>query len=419
MRERVFLQSVVPGVYHEWHYRTPDYLRNEMIPYQKSSHFVGMVDVVTPNFHKERSKGELYNNPLWQVDNLVSQEPSMLYGKGLCPVGINYEYNLWHMIPPKFSIDALDTGVLDTVANEYSSESEIAQTQAWANIDVSEIAGAASLGELPETVEWLADLFKTFLELTTALRRKDIKKIIKIGKKLKTVDGAGDLWLSYRYALRPLISDVLAALNALQAELEKGMRFTARGKYSCTEGPSSSTIDLPFENSWSGIDGSFWRLSCTRNWQSTRSYRAGVLVEVDRSIDTAMAIWGLDNPLEAIWELTSLSFIWDWFFNIGSVLNALLLNPGLSPKLSYVTEVFDLEDTVRVIEGHPGPNYSLGCSQSIEPWQIRVYGQTSQKLMLKRRVPLAKRYSLPHINVRLDVAKLTDILLIARKLLRS
>lgn len=411
MRERIKIDGGKAAVVPSWYTVDGAFIINGPITYLQNRRYIGMLDDVVPDFRRRQKEGNLFCNPMWQLDININQAPLVVAGEGICS-GARHKYEVADVIKQSFTQSTLQSTV-DIVLDDFSDESEIAQTKAWADIDVSEIQGSASLGELPETVDWLVDRLKALAQLLLAIRRKDAKKLKKLFGEFKKQDGYLDLWLEYRYAIRPLISDIMAALKAISATLEKGVRFTARGRHSVIQEPFTTDVRLPYQNP-DLADPSHGYMAHVQK-SSYRLYRAGVLVEVDRSIDTGLAIWGLDNPLEAVWELISLSFVVDWIFNIGQVLSAVLLNPGLEPKISWSTET-----VVHMIETRPYlhvRDVPYGCSASITTHFLKETGYLLEEWKFKRRVPTAKRFSLPHLNVRLDASKILDIYSIARKLL--
>lgn len=139
---------------------------------------------------------------------------------------------------------------------------------------------------------------------------------------------------------------------------------------------------------------------------------------IDRGINQTAAIWGLDSPIEAAWELVPFSFIIDWFTNIGDIIGALILNPGLTPLSSWVTETIS-HSVTRTATGvvdylAKDPPNCWARTTALEA--LDPFCKTSSWYTVKRRVPLAERYSLPSLNLNLNIAKLTDLALIARKL---
>lgn len=414
MRERIFLSrglqpSLYGGTYIDFD-RTNYYTT---YPYYPDFFVSGMIDVVSSEFRARQRLGEIINNPLWAFTFNLKQTKMRIGCEGRCQYYIKKEPELvipsgWTFGPPFLNGYA---AVVDTICNAHSAESSIAQAKAWANIDVSEIQGLASLGELPETINMLFDLVKEALKLTLAAKRGDFAYVFKSAKKAgATVDGLANLWLGYRYGIRPLITEIRSLMQAVAADLEKGQRFTARGKNK-EEGKSTSTDNRITTPSTSmGVV-----FNETLEW--SRSYRSGVLVSIDRSIDQTAAIWGLDSPFEAAWELVPFSFIIDWFTNIGDCLGALVLNPGLSPLSSWVTEIISQSITRKAVSVYDAWTGTDCWDDIAEAHALDPYCQTTAIYTVKRRIPLAERFQSPSLKLNLNLAKLTDLALIARKLL--
>lgn len=407
-RDRVFKNEFLGDVTMPW-YTINGVLKPYLpaLPYTKTRLYVAMQDVVTEGWREKQRAGEIVNNPLKKIIYNLKQSPTIQHAGGQCA---DYdEYEQWNLFPPAYEFDPNSPfSLVDTICDAYQDESEIAQVKAWANIDVSEIQGLASLGELPESVKMLIDLFKEAIRLTVAAKRGDWRALIKPSKKVGFhLDRASNIWLGYRYGIRPLVSEIQSVMEAVHAELSKGMRFTARGKY------TSDTKDEVYTDDWPTqvymIDK--WRTRTT----ISRSFRAGVLVGIDHDVNSLMAIWGLDSPIEAAWELVPFSFIIDWFCNIGDLLGAAVLNPSLTPLTSWVTETVQYSQS-SICTGFDKAS-STNCAQQNPTPHHHQLGFTSLNITVKRRVPVAKRFDLPSLNLRLDAAKITDLILIARKLL--
>lgn len=377
---------------------------------------MGMTDVVTENFRARQLAGEIINNPMWKFLFSIQQGKVGLGAEGQCASYVILEPEA--VIPPLWApTGASWSDEVDALCAGYSSESSVAQAKAWANVDVSEIQGLASLGELPETVKMLIDAMKSFVELTIAAKRGDFGKILKSAKKAGfTIDGLSNIWLGYRYGIRPIMGDIKNLLSAVAADLDKGMRYTSRGKNVILNQKSTQTGT--FMRCPHSVDYPRGVLANTTT-QSSRTFRAGVLVEIDRNIDALTAIWGLDSPVEAAWELIPFSFILDWFLNIGDVISAAFLNPGLSPLSSWVTEQISWSQSSIATAVHYTDSSTSCWYKTKRPYLKSSASScfTNVVTTVARRVPLAERYQLPVINLKLDWYKFTDLILIARKLI--
>lgn len=407
MRERIFTNQEDISTYLEV-YRINGTVQNwyEPVAYFKNRLISGMIDVVSPDFKRRKAAGELMNNPMWKFVYSLNETPVNVHMGGQCN---SYdEYEMWECFPPALKLTAPYSDSINSFFLPFSSESIIAQTKAWANVDVSEIQGLASLGEMPETLKMLVDLLHTALDLTIAAKNGNLRALKRAAKKAVSVDGLSDIWLLYRYGIRPLMADIKNLLSAVKKDLDKSIRYTSRGKFDTGLIVSDREFcSLPSGNAsrWP-----VWKVeSGTR-----RVFRAGVLFEIDQSIDAMSAIWGLDSPIESAWELIPFSFILDWFVNVGDCLGAAVLNPSLKPRISWVTESLELSEVATSSSFNSNP-ITL-CSQKNPEPHFHQYGSSNINLMVKRRCTIAARYSLPRLNLKLDLAKLTDLLLIARKI---
>lgn len=201
------------------------------------------------------------------------------------------------------------------------------------------------------------------------------------------------------------MGEIQGLLAVLDANPIKGKRQTFRAKHKVELDPVSTTsVVHATEKVW---------FNFRHKVSSSRYYRAGVMVQIEAAINSAMALLGLDNPLEAVWELIPCSFIFDWFFNIGDIINAMVANPSLEAKASFVTEEFTRAENITCgpYSWFTGECHSTFDSILLDP------GVVSTWYTVKRRIPLAERFALPSLRLNLDVAKLTDLFLIARKLL--
>ena len=372
---------------------------------------IAMVDVITEDFHRRSRNGEIINNPMWKVSYQRVEMPSNVHGTGTGNETCTYwELNFLPEAGFNYDLHSTPQSAVDALCDLYSSDSLVAQTKAWANIDVSEMQAWASLGEMPETIRMIVDLLKQAFKLTIAAKRGDTKTLLREVKKLRKFDTYADIWLLWRYGIRPLIGDITSLLKVLDAKPIVGKRQTFRGKHTLVYDDVVTNSHV----NWSA-GGAGWDFKTTERLFAT--FRAGVMVQIENSINSGLAILGLDNPLEAIWELIPFSFIIDWFVNVGDVISAILLNPSLSPVCSFVTEEVTRTAIVQCT-GYSWNNDLEPCQvhSRIHNTMVMTPGYVNTFITAKRRVPLAERYSLPRVRVKMDLAKLTDLALIARKL---
>lgn len=392
-----------------------------------------MVDVVTPDFYKLQNQGVIVNNPLWLEDIAYQVIPSYIEtfwyhngtpGKELSPY-------LGALEIPNASPTLPDTQLFDHFFDEYEHYEALASSRAYSKVELSEAMLLASLGELPETISWLRSVLQRGVNLTKVFRGKtkhlkefkllmdsfanwDYKKTVKVlNRSRKSRDSAvttfAEAWLEYRYAIRPLIFEYEQVLKALKKVIAKGTRQTARGKEVNLVDLSDvvTTVIHPTESITTTS-------TAERKVKATYSCRAGVLFEIEDDLETLLAIWGIDQPLESIYELIPFSFILDWFFSVGDTISAWSINPSLNPLSSWVTYNFSH------VEGRKALTVSVDGGTSGYTFQastLMTQGKTGLTYIRKRRKPIANRSVLPRFDLKLDLAKIIDLGLIGRSLL--
>jgi hypothetical protein len=394
-------------------YGSPIY---DMISYIASSALEEMEDEDAPGFFRKRNKGEIVVNPMlqfkyerqdefaaWDWKGTSNGDPSNPYYKG------TYKFIPDPRVftnPLPLSLDARDS-----FFQKWETARGQAILKAWANVDESEILAYATIGELPETVKWIASLYQRFVVILKVFTSKRVKLEAKrfMNTDVDTmsyVDALSNFWLEMRYAVRPLIFEMEQIVNALKASAVPPRR-TARGRV------DEQVTEMV---NYSYVPRSYTVASVVGVTNEIDLYRAGVLYNVDLESGSWAHVVALDQPLETMWELTRLSFLVDWFLNIGTLLSAHTPNAGLTPLCSWVVETHEyswdlqmegkFDDTVR-ISGWTFTNMNSSPGFSKGRWQV------------KRRVVNPPLPYFPSVSVNLDWAKTLDIATIARGLYRS
>jgi hypothetical protein len=379
--------------------------------YEASRDFVAMEDTEIVDFHKRKSQGEIFNNAMLQVSESYEDRPATVHWKALHDNGDFYHRGYYEPVTrpadyeSPWSLSAANQALL---FQRWDTGRGQAVAKAWANVDESELLAYATVGELPETVKWIASLYQRGIKLISLFKAKRIRLELQKLSHLDKVDALSNFWLEMRYALRPLIFEMEQIVNALKAETSPP-RKTARG---FVQKDSEQTVDM---REYTGYNYSIIR--DTKGIISEVSdYRAGVLYNVDIENGHWAHVLALDQPLETIYELTKLSFLVDWFFNIGTLISAWTPNAGLTPLSSWVVEThtwsWDLEVLLSFNPAYTYPNYTFSNEES-------SYGYSKGELTVKRRSVDPSRPLFPSVKVNLDLAKLLDIATISRGLYRS
>ena len=170
------------------------------------------------------------------------------------------------------------------------------------------------LAELPETLKWAYDLINQAKQATIAAKKREIKLHRNFRKKLMTAaefaSALSSVWLQYRYAIKPLaysLADIQTVLMFYE-HLFKTSRGYERFDDEWVSSIKSKAQAFGLEVDYS-LNESKFRVFIKRRYNA-----ASILQDRLRNFSV--------NPFATAWELVPLSFVVDWFVNIGDVLAA-------------------------------------------------------------------------------------------------
>lgn len=184
-------------------------------------------------------------------------------------------------------------------------------------------------GELKETVRGVADILKDAAKLVRAIRRPlKALQTVRLADVRRSHNRAAGEYLRFMYGIRPIMNDIHAlSQNMSDGFFNKPVGFaqsTALDKtfkpefYGTSSFPKVSNVDI--------IDGS-WK----------RGVEMGASYSIASPTRYQLQNYGVVNPLAVAWELTTLSFVIDWFTGIGAFLGGLTAGFGLNHTSGYET----------------------------------------------------------------------------------
>jgi len=290
-----------------------------------------MDDVVTPRFFELQSEGKIIVNPMQRnAVTKVTSSTGPRFQNGAS--WLDYGQNWMGAVLPVSNVGHLLDG--STLRAECA-------TRALSRVIQPEFQGLVSLAELRETYQYMRNPFKGAAKIADHFQKrktvwnKDLTKAFQkdgnrgvrvwddhgyytrdwkdfSSRSGRVVKDVSDEYLSIRYGFRPLVYEVdqfMTALNMPRSTTRsKAQAFMAENK--TTSNSSSLTSQ--------GITYQY-----TDNITSSVSVHAGLLYQYE--FDVLRDRWGIsvDEILPATWELLPLSFIADWFVNVGEVLRTL------------------------------------------------------------------------------------------------
>lgn len=170
------------------------------------------------------------------------------------------------------------------------------------------------VAELPETLKWAYDLINQAKLATKAAKDREIKLHRNFRKKLMTAvefaTALSSVWLQYRYAIKPLaysLADIQTVLMFYEHLFKTARNYESyHDEWVSSIKERAKSLGLHVEYS---IDESKFRVFIKRRYNA-----ASVLQDRLRNFSV--------NPFATAWELVPLSFVADWFVNVGDVLAA-------------------------------------------------------------------------------------------------
>lgn len=132
-------------------------------------------------------------------------------------------------------------------------------------------------------------------------------------------------WLAWSYAFKPLYEDILATVELFKKPIRHGIISGTRR--------IRRNYGLPGPDS-TYLAGGFW------NSEGRAEVGCQVILwaELDSLVISLIQSLGLINPMALGWELSPFSFVVDWLFPFGNVLQALTADMGIKYKSGSQTE---------------------------------------------------------------------------------
>lgn len=285
-----------------------------------------------------------------------------------------------------------------------------------------DIQSLVAVAEGRKTLDFLADLVKDLAGLVRGIKtgnEKLIQKSIggrsfnpnKLKKKappkpksdLGFSEAISSRWLEWRYAAIPLAMDIQGLIDAIRHPLPNPeIRYTSRGSAS-RESISSHTVDRVS----SGYGTATWEFT----HDSVVSARAYCMYTADLKYAEARNI-GLYEFPKAFWELVSFSFLYDWIVNVGEWLEALTPKLGIKVLAEGVTTTQSYNLVRQCVAWYVPPTNSYDASGLVGHVDTR-------HIVSVLRVPgLWNLYSLPPIDVKINVTRAIDAIALLRQQFR-
>lgn len=189
---------------------------------------------------------------------------------------------------------------------------------------------SVAFAERQDTIDMVTDSFKRIartikeIKIYLKMRKRSPKKAkARIRRAIYSpMTSMPNDWLLYRYGILPTMLDVYGTLEALEkrdnGHYDRYM-VTVRGK-------STTVLPRVLKSSVYTTVGRYYPTKATvQRWQLPGSYGARVRYDaaLTNSLYLRLSEAGVVNPLELLWEATTLSFVADWALSVGDFFAAI------------------------------------------------------------------------------------------------
>ena len=220
-----------------------------------------------------------------------------------------------------------NAGLVPTVPNLVLSRvRQMMDAQVRDDLDMSVMAGEAR-----ETARLLSDVLLKLLKIVKGIRSlrpggSGYSNVTVVAARREAFNGSRSAraYLSYMYGIKPLINDVIKIANHWDERCEAPISKPLHAK----------VTDEDFDRSFPNTSSKY------KEGRVERGVKSGAYAYVTNPQLLRASQYGLTSPLSLAWELTTLSFVVDWFTGIGAFIR------GLEPPLG--VSIRDYWETVYV-----------------------------------------------------------------------
>lgn len=388
-------------------------------------------DVVTDNFRRKIGQGLIINNPYYNRKT-EWYKPQPIVVAGYMAENYGCTPKRWYtvLIGNAYGQRDINEAVLtpigwflnnDDLSSEKAQLADIAVTEAYSRIDSSQIQALVSALESEKTVKGIYDTGRRVYKMFRYIKKLQLSKLRKeLGpldtreakwawRQIKnefTLDALANRYMEARYGWRPLFYEIQGAINAFHANFAKKMVFRGFEPLE-VKNVGQATYEHLLQPWFKGI------YYFIQEANIKVSVSAGVLCSLNLS---NMDPWGLTRVIESAWELTPYSFVADWFFNIGDTISSWLPDAGFTPRASWVKVVTETTCTTTLLTATPycsTPSYGTRWSGNYTATCAPAWFKET----ITTRTPDPGRAILPSLKVRINAAKILDLVIMTKNLL--
>jgi hypothetical protein len=191
---------------------------------------------------------------------------------------------------------------------------------------------------------WSVDAFNAFHDQVPRefsvgnflIELRDIKGMIpKIERSISKT--ASSNFLAFEFGVKPFIGDVGKMLTLMEMVTKRlkhlrdtiGKEVTLSFSRKVEEPIGPTVLSIPAPDWGSGANFEFRRLNYSGKFTATSKLIQNLdnLSDQSSALKGYAAALGLNNPIAIVWEAIPYSFVIDWFFKVGKLLDSLAIQP--------------------------------------------------------------------------------------------
>lgn len=380
-----------------------------MVPYVDSD---VAVKAINPDYRAQKAAGEIL--PVMPYERTIKKGSMRIDVVGHATIKVT---DIYPPYPVTTLRDSSRTTRYLTLPNDtyfdtlYASQRGVAINEAKAHfinhLDNMIVSAPENLGEMKETAGMMKNTMESMLKLafdfkrtSSSLRRSarniltgryhagQVHKNSNVSRLKKIANSLNSMYLEYNYGWKPLymtFQDIVLLHTKLAEHYSGPKRIVGKGKFLIEESYDRSYVGFYKSPYFTYLGKIYFMEHQKYDYQVWVGGTMKPEFAVDRQSLESMTGWNARSIAPTLWELTTLSFIVDYFTNMGDVINNLKFLPQtMYPQSLYMSELtrFTAWPVGSIVPIAPQPRVSVNASVTMSA--PSVYQMTHFK-----RTPLA------------------------------
>lgn len=274
-----------------------------------------------------------------------------------------YGYNkIWGSLGRYFASSTDYPGFFETLPSPSTVENRLrdrALLGAYAKMKSPAFDGMVNLGELRETIKGILNPLSGIRSIVRRIVTKPTQSFRLRSSAAAYTEHMLNQWMEYRYGFMPLYLSVRDALKAAHYHLV-GTGYVIQMIHKRAQNPSRTLVTTGHNEAlYVPVKGTVVQ---------TRSVTASAALASRLKIDE-QRLWGfsvLDVPA-TVWELIPLSFVVDWFYNVGDWIKAVTPDPSRTVVASSISLKEEWIDELAIYQHMIKNNPATWASPAVIP----------------------------------------------------